>query len=79
MRDKGWQKIDAQEEAEIMWKKAVDQAVHGSLRASVDSWYNGANIPGKVKEHLNYAGGIPNYKRILAEVRDKGMEGFTVE
>ena len=76
MREAGYCRIEAQLDAETVWKSQVDEAMHGSLREGVDSWYNGANIPGKPREHLNYAGGIPRYLQILSDVRDKGYAGF---
>ena len=76
MREAGYRRIEAQVEAETVWKGHVGEAMHGSLREGVDSWYNGANIPGKPREHLNYAGGIPRYRQILSDVRVKGYEGF---
>ena len=38
--------------------------------------YNGANIPGKPKEALNYAGGIPMYIKEIGKERDEGYPGF---
>ena len=34
--------------------------------------------PGKPREHLNYAGGIPRYLKTLEEVRQDGWKGFNV-
>lgn len=59
MREKGLTRIDPKEEAERGWKATVRELHSRSLRDKVDGWYNGANIPGKPKEPLNYAGGIP--------------------
>jgi hypothetical protein len=39
----------------------------------------GTNIPGKVKEALNYGGGIPLYVKTINEVLANGYEGFTVQ
>jgi hypothetical protein len=36
----------------------------------------GANIPGKPRESLNYAGGIPRYVRECKEVAEKSYAGF---
>jgi hypothetical protein len=38
----------------------------------------GTNIPGKPREALNYAGGIPTYLKTIREVLDNNFEGFTV-
>lgn len=38
----------------------------------------GANIPGKPREQLNYAGGFPAYERECTGVLDGGFQGFKV-
>jgi hypothetical protein len=40
------------------------------------SWYMGDNIPGKVREQLNFAGGFPLYKELTQGALDRGFEGF---
>ncbi|EXJ60919.1 hypothetical protein A1O7_05072 [Cladophialophora yegresii CBS 114405] len=69
-------KINPQRRAEEQWRELVFELINDTPRGKVDSWYNGANIPGKPREHLNYAGGIPRYKKTLEEVRKQGYEGF---
>lgn len=39
----------------------------------------GANIPGKVREQLNFPGGFPMYEKETREVLDKGFEGFVTQ
>jgi hypothetical protein len=36
----------------------------------------GANIPGKPREQLNYAGGLPLYEKECREALDNGFQGF---
>ena len=38
-----------------------------------------ANVPGKPRESLNYAGGIPRYVRETKEVAEKGYAGFNFD
>jgi hypothetical protein len=38
----------------------------------------GANIPGKPREQLNYAGGFPLYQKECRVVLDEGFKGFNV-
>ncbi|KAK5390164.1 hypothetical protein LTS13_000245 [Exophiala xenobiotica] len=78
LREKGLKKIDAKRKAEEDWRALVFELINDTPRGKVDSWYNGANIPGKPREHLNYAGGIPRYKKTLENVRQDGYEGFVV-
>ncbi|RDW80447.1 hypothetical protein BP5796_05145 [Coleophoma crateriformis] len=68
--------IDATAEAEALWTKHVAELCDKTLFPGTDSWYMGANIPGKPRESLNYAGGIPRYVRECREKEDKGYEGF---
>jgi hypothetical protein len=43
-----------------------------------DSWYTGANIPGKPRNFLIYAGGFDRYTQRCTEQVDKGYEGFVL-
>ena len=78
MKEKGVSKIDPEQSAEEAWRELVFELINDTPRGKVDSWYNGANIPGKPREHLNYAGAIPRYKKTLEEVRKCGYNGFTL-
>ena len=40
------------------------------------SWYLGANIPGKPRVFMPYAGGMLRYRQICADVAARGYEGF---
>jgi len=42
-----------------------------------DSWYMGANIPGKPREQLNFPGGFPMYEKECRNALD-GWKGFVV-
>ena len=80
MRDMGKTRINATEEAEQEWRKEVFRLHEFTLRNEVEgSWYMGGNIPGKPKEPLNYAGGIPQYMRKLREAVEEDWKGFTVQ
>ena len=59
--------IEATKEAEEAWRKNVTELSDKTLFPSTDSWYMGANIPGKPREQLNYAGGIPLYEKECME------------
>lgn len=68
----------ANKEAEADWKRKVVDLWNSTLFCRVESWYNGANIPGKPVEPLNYAGGIPSYVAALEACAQNGYEGFTI-
>lgn len=42
-----------------------------------DSWYMGANVPGKKREQLNYLGGIEQYEGECREALTT-LKGFNV-
>ncbi|KAK0948330.1 hypothetical protein LTR29_000447 [Friedmanniomyces endolithicus] len=78
MRAEGKTRLNANEDAEQEWKKTIN-TLHGmSLRDKVEGWYMGTNIPGKPREALNYAGGMPLYLKTINEVIDQDFKGFTV-
>ncbi len=78
MRAEGIVRLDATAEAEQEWKELVHYFSALSLRHNVPSGWNGEIIPGKVKEPLSFAGGLPYYINKIAEVREHGMRGFTM-
>jgi cyclohexanone monooxygenase len=49
-----------------------------TLFPRADSWYLGANIPGKPREILSFAGGLPAYMAKCAESAERGYEGFAI-
>lgn len=69
--------IEAQPHAEQMWKSAIQEANDRTLMPLTDSWYMGANIPGKAREQLNYLRGIENYELECRKALEN-LEGFTV-
>jgi cation diffusion facilitator CzcD-associated flavoprotein CzcO len=71
--------MDATAQSEAGWTKHVADLTDITLFPGTDSWYMGANIPGKPREALNYAGGIPRYTRECNEVAEKGYAGFAFD
>ena len=47
-----------------------------SLYPQADSWYMGANIPGKPRVFMPYVGGNALYQTEIDEVAEKGYTGF---
>ncbi|KAF6220516.1 hypothetical protein HO133_002949 [Letharia lupina] len=78
MRDESIQSIEATREAEEDWRRKVTELSDKTLFPSANSWYMGANIPGKPREQLCYAGGLPLYQKELKESLDEGFKGFVV-
>jgi cation diffusion facilitator CzcD-associated flavoprotein CzcO len=77
LQDEGIKSIEAQRSAEEKWKQAIQDANNKTLLPLTDSWYMGANIPGKTREQLNYLGGIEQYERECREALAT-LSGFDV-
>ncbi|KAI7627945.1 hypothetical protein KC346_g462, partial [Hortaea werneckii] len=78
MREQGKTRLNPEVEAEREWKGLVNTIHAMTLRDKVDGWYMGTNIPGKPREALNYAGGIPLYLKTIREAIQPEWKGFTV-
>ena len=76
MRCQGKTRIEATEEAEADWVTHLNQIAQLTLFWQANSWYLGANIPGKPRIFMPYAGGLPNYRMRCNDVAEKGYEGF---
>jgi cation diffusion facilitator CzcD-associated flavoprotein CzcO len=72
--------IEATPEAQRAWVAHVNEIVNMTLMVQTDSWYMGANIPGKPRRFMPYLGpeGLGGYRRKCAEVASKGYEGFAL-
>ncbi|WPH00036.1 putative flavin monooxygenase, FAD/NAD(P)-binding domain superfamily [Acrodontium crateriforme] len=69
--------IEAQKSAEDEWKHTLDAMSKMSLLPFTDSWWNGANIPGKKAENMIYIGGINIYEKQCRATFDE-WKGFNV-
>jgi cation diffusion facilitator CzcD-associated flavoprotein CzcO len=70
--------IEATTEAEDAWCAHVEETGKTTLYPLADSWYMGANVPGKPRAFMPYVGGVGAYRRICDEVAAKGYEGFAL-
>ena len=79
MRAKGLERIEARPEAVDKWVREVnDVASKTLLPLAKHSWYLGANIPGKPRVFMPYAGGMVRYREICTEIVERGYEGFAL-
>ncbi len=76
MQARGHTTIDANEDAQDAWVQEVATVANRTLMVKANSWYMGANIPGKPRVFLPWAGGFAAYAKICAEVRAEGNRGF---
>lgn len=70
--------IEATAEAEDQWTAHVAEVVSSSLMVTANSWYMGANIPGKPLVFMPYLGGVGAYRQKCDEVAANGYEGFAL-
>lgn len=68
--------IEATPDAEDAWVAHVNEAANATLFPMANSWYMGANIPGKPRVFLPYIGGVGVYRQKCEEIAAKGYEGF---
>jgi cyclohexanone monooxygenase len=68
--------IEPTEDAERGWVRYTAEQVDGTLYMKADSWWLGANIPGKPRVFMAFAGGLNRYRKRCAEVAEAGYEGF---
>ncbi|WP_029587193.1 NAD(P)/FAD-dependent oxidoreductase [Bradyrhizobium sp. URHD0069] len=78
MRDRGLDSMEAQKNAEDNWVAHVNEVAHTTLYPQANSWYMGANIPGKPQIFMPYIGGVGAYRQICNNVAAKGYEGFAM-
>jgi cyclohexanone monooxygenase len=73
----GRRSIDVDADAQRAWGEHVSEVAAGTLFPRADSWYVGANIPGKPRVLLPYLGGLPRYMEECAKVAGADYRGFT--
>lgn len=78
MRDKNLNRAEAAPEAEEKWVEHVNEVANSTLYPQANSWYVGANIPGKPRIFMPYVGGVEAYKKICDDVTAKGYEGINL-
>jgi cation diffusion facilitator CzcD-associated flavoprotein CzcO len=79
LRANGLERIEARPDAVDKWVAEVnDVASKTLLPLATHSWYLGANIPGKPRVFMPYAGGMVRYREICEDVAARGYEGFSL-
>ena len=77
MRAKDLHHVEAQDQASAQWMQEVNQAAAATLLPKAKhSWYLGANIPGKPRVFMPYAGGMAHYRKRCETITANGYEGF---
>jgi len=65
-------------DAENAWVAHVSEVANYTLFPRANSWYMGANIPGKPRVFMPYIGGAGVYRQKCAEIAANGYEGFAL-
>ncbi len=71
-------RIEPTQEAQDGWVAHVNEVAHRTLYPHANSWYMGANVPGKPRVFMPYIGGVGVYRQTCAEIAAKGYEGFVL-
>lgn len=70
-------RIEAEADAAHDWVAHVRDAADATLLSEAgNSWYLGANIPGKPRVFMPYAGGLVRYRKICESAAQGGYVGF---
>jgi cation diffusion facilitator CzcD-associated flavoprotein CzcO len=78
LRERGLASADPTVEAEDEWVDHVNEVANYTLFPHANSWYMGANVPGKPRVFMPYIGGLPRYTKVIDEVAGDGYRGFTL-
>jgi cyclohexanone monooxygenase len=78
LRSHGLRSIEASAEAQDAWVDHVNMVANFTLFPRANSWYIGANIPGKPRVFMPYIGGVAMYAQKCNEVVANGYEGFVL-
>jgi len=79
MRASGFATIEADADHEHGWMDTIADLASRSLMPKANTWYVGANIPGKPRRFAIYTGGLNRYREICDRAADEGYRGFSFE
>ena len=76
MREHDFETIEPTQTAEDGWNQHCDDCASITLYPLANSWYMGANVPGKPRVFLPYIGGVDNYRGACDDVVAGEYLGF---
>ena len=79
VREKNLSSIAPTLEAEEAWVEHANELAAQTLLSDTDSWFMGANIPGKARALLLYANTVPEYRKECAEAAASGYKEFVLQ
>jgi cation diffusion facilitator CzcD-associated flavoprotein CzcO/acetyl esterase/lipase len=78
LRARGFQTIEPTPLAEAGWNQHVDDGAAITLYPTANSWYMGANVPGKARAFLPYVAGVDVYRAACDDVVARDYLGFSL-
>jgi acetyl esterase/lipase len=79
LRAENLDRIEPTPLAEAGWVQHNQDCADITLYPRANSWYMGANVPGKPRVFLPYVGGVDAYRRACDEVAEQGFVGFRLD
>jgi acetyl esterase/lipase len=79
LRAQDLERIEPTPLAEAGWVRHNQDCADITLYPRANSWYMGANVPGKPRVFLPYVGGVDAYRRACDDVVEKGFVGFRLD
>ena len=76
LRERGVDTVDVDPAAEDDWVQHVNDVAEQTMYMLADSWYLGANIPGKPRVFMPYAGGVGVYRERCEEIAATDYPGY---
>jgi cyclohexanone monooxygenase len=74
----GYAAIEATPDAVEGWISECNQRANATLFTKANSWYMGANVPGKPRVFMLFLGGFAAYLDICNEIASAGYKGFNL-
>ncbi|SDA98668.1 flavin-containing monooxygenase [Mesorhizobium qingshengii] len=68
--------VEADREAQEQWARQVTESASKTLYVKANSWYLGANVPGKARVFMPYVDGFQVYSRTCDAIAKNGYPGF---
>ncbi len=78
-RETGIRAIEPNADAQEAWVAYVGQVADHTLFRDADSWYSGANVPGKPRVFVPFVAGVGPYRATMQYVAEHGYEGFELD
>jgi len=79
LHNRGITRIEAAAAAEMKWRDLCQELALPTLFGQANSWYMGANVPGKKREMLMFAGGLPVYLSLLEKSRASDYADYLLD